>query len=145
MGFVSITRKSFRRIYNKKKRKWAFANFVWHLKKNGYIKAKGLEPREGIILTQKGMERVLKTALKKVKKKKRRDGNWLMLIFDIPEKKRKLRDLLRENLQILGFKLLQKSIWVCPYDILEQVQGIIQKYNLEKYVKIFLIKEVEFR
>ena len=91
------------------------------------------------------MERVLKTALKKVKKKKRRDGNWLMLIFDIPEKKRKLRDLLRENLQILGFKLLQKSIWVCPYDILEQVQGIIQKYNLEKYVKIFLIKEVEFR
>jgi len=66
-----------------------------------------------------------------------------MVIFDIPERKRTLRDILRENLQILGFKYLQKSIWVCPYDVLEEVQNLIAKYELEKYVKTFLIEELE--
>jgi len=43
----------------------------------------------------------------------------------------------------LGFKYLQKSIWVCPYDVLEEVQNLIAKYELEKYVKTFLIEEIE--
>lgn len=136
---------SIRRIYEKKRGRWAFAKFIWHLKRKGYIKVKSLEPREGIILTPKGMEKVLKIALKKTDKKRRKDNKWLMVIFDIPEKKRKMRDLFRETLQILGFKFFQKSIWICPYDILEETQGIIQKYNLEKYVKIFLIEEVEIK
>lgn len=66
-----------------------------------------------------------------------------MVIFDIPEKKRKLRDFFREVLKNLGFKFLQKSIWVCPYDMLNKVQKIIQKSDLEKQVRIFLIEEVE--
>lgn len=136
---------SIKRMYEKKKQRWTFIRFIWYLKKKGYIKVKGLEPREGIILTSKGMEKVLKIALKKTEKKRRKDGKLIMVIFDIPEKKRKIRNLFREDLQILGFRFFQKSIWVCPYDVLEEAQGIIQRYNLEKYVKIFLIQEVEIK
>jgi len=136
---------SIRRIYEKKKHRWAFAKLIWYLKKKGYIKVKSLEPREGVILTSKGMGKILKIVLEKTEKKKRKDGKWLMVIFDIPERKRKLRDLFRENLQILGFKFFQKSIWISPYDVLEEVQNILQKSDLEKYAKIFLIEEIEIK
>ena len=136
---------SIRRIYEKKRHRWTFARLTWYLKKQGYIKVKSLEPKTGIVLTSKGMEKVLKIAVKQTEKKKRKDGKWIMVIFDIPEKLRKMRDLFREILFTLDFKLFQKSIWVCPYDVLEEIQKIVQKYDLEKFVKIFLIEEVEIK
>ncbi len=77
------------------------------------------------------------------KKKRRPDGKWQMVIFDIPEKKRVLRDIFRENLQILGYKILQQSVWVCPYEISKETEGIIRQYSLDPYVKLFLIEEIE--
>jgi len=68
-----------------------------------------------------------------------------MVVFDIPERKRTLRDLFRENLQLLGFKFFQKSAWICPWDVLKEVQAIVQQYNLGEYVKIFLIEEISLK
>lgn len=134
---------SIRRIYEKRKAKQRFNDFRRYLIKRGYIKVKSLEPNQGIIITQKGMEKIFRIVLEKTEKKKRKDGKWLMVIFDIPENKRSLRDIFRENLQILGFKFFQKSTWICPFDVLKEVQTMTRRYNLVKYVKIFLIKEVE--
>lgn len=43
------------------------------------------------------------------------DGKWRILIFDIPEKRRHLRDMLRDRLVRLGFVNIQKSVWLTPY------------------------------
>jgi CRISPR-associated endonuclease Cas2 len=134
-----------KRIYEKKKARMKFSVFINYLKKKGYIKIKGLEPNQGIIITDKGLKKILETAIQKTKKKKRKDGKFLMVIFDIPERKRKLRDLFRKNLQALGFKFYQKSIWISPFDVFNQLEAIIRSFNLEKYVKIFLIEEVAFK
>jgi hypothetical protein len=136
---------SARRIYEKRKAKQKFSDFVRYLIKQGYIKVKTLEPNQGIFITQKGIEKVFKVALQKTEKKKREDGKWLMVVFDIPEKKKILRNFFRKELQILGFKFFQKSIWVCPLDVLKNIQAIIQRHNLERYVKIFLIQEIELK
>jgi DNA-binding transcriptional regulator PaaX len=56
-----------------------------------------------------------------------------------------LRDLFRKNLQALGFKFYQKSIWISPFDVFSQLEAIIRSFDLEKYVKIFLIEEVAFK
>ena len=45
------------------------------------------------------------------------DGAWRILFFDIPESKRKYRDYLRRVLKRVGFKELQRSIWVYPYPV----------------------------
>lgn len=132
-----------RRIYERNQAKRQFTQFINYLKKKGYIKIKNLEQKEGIILTKKGVEKALKAMLRLKERKKRSDDKWQMIIFDIPEKKRQLRDLLRENLQILGYKMLQKSIWVCPYDILKDTERIIREHSLDSYVKLFLIEEIE--
>ena len=44
------------------------------------------------------------------------DGFWRVLLFDIPEAKRKERDGLRRRLLKLGFGRLQDSTYLSPYD-----------------------------
>lgn len=136
---------SLRRLYEKRKGRQNFESFLRYLKRSGYIKIKSLEPKGAVIITKKGMEKILRISLKKTEKKRRKDGKWIMLIFDIPERLRKLRDLFRRDLQVLDFQFFQKSIWVCPYDVLEALQKLVQRYDLEKYVRIFLIEEVELK
>lgn len=134
----------------KRKREWGrkmdrkkFAKLIYYLKKKGWIRIKELENREAIILTPKGMEKVLRIRYKVKEKKKRRDGKWQMVIYDIPERKRKIREDFRESLKLLGYQKLQKSIWVCPYDVLRETQELIRKYSIEKFVRLLLIQEVE--
>lgn len=129
--------------YKRKQTKQQFSQLIYYLKKNGYIKIKNLEQNEGVVLTKKGAEKVLKARLKIKDKKKRSDEKWQMIIFDIPEKKRYLRNLLREKLLLLKYKMLQRSIWICPYDVQRETEFILRKYSLDPYVKLFLIKEIE--
>ena len=49
-------------------------------------------------------------------KKRRWDKRWRVIIFDIPERRRKVRDRLRIIMRELGFARLQDSVWVYPYD-----------------------------
>jgi len=131
------------KLHEKEKMKMRLSQVILYLKKQGYIKIKNLKQKQGFILTKKGLEKTLKIKLKMIKKKRRADKKWEMIIFDIPENKRILRDTLRENLQLLDYKMLQKSIWVCPYDVLKETEEIIHNHSLDPYVKIFLIEEVE--
>lgn len=43
------------------------------------------------------------------------DGKWRVLVFDIKEKKRRVRTQLRRLLQGAGFVRVQDSVWVYPY------------------------------
>ena len=52
----------------------------------------------------------------KTHRPKKWDGKWRMVIFDIPEQRRKVRGRLREIMQEVGFVRLQDSVWIFPYD-----------------------------
>ena len=136
----------FYELKNQYRRRYArqqFSQLIYRLKKKGYIRIKNLEQNKGIILTRKGAEKVLKIKLKTSEKKKRSDKKWQMIIFDIPEERRYSRDLLRKNLYSLEYKMLQQSIWVCPYDVSKETEFILRKHSLDPYVKLFLIEEIE--
>jgi phenylacetic acid degradation operon negative regulatory protein len=116
------------------------------LKKKGYVQSASLKEKRGILLTQKGKRKALKTKLLLESSpglKRRKDGKYSMVIFDIPEKKRRLRDEFRNILLSLGFRQFQKSVWISPFDIQKQLEEAIRIYDLEDYVRIFLIEEIE--
>lgn len=48
--------------------------------------------------------------------KKKWDGRWRMVVFDIPERRRRVRIRLRAYMTEVGFVRLQDSVWVYPYD-----------------------------
>ncbi|OGZ67058.1 MAG: hypothetical protein A3C58_01505 [Candidatus Staskawiczbacteria bacterium RIFCSPHIGHO2_02_FULL_34_10] len=128
--------------YRKDKNKESFSKLIYYLKRKNYIKIKNLEGKNAIILTKEGLGKALKTSFIAEGKKKRKDGKWTMLIFDVPEKYRKSRNLLRSILYNLGYKIFQQSVWVTPYDVSEKTEKLLQMHNLDEFVKIFLIEEI---
>lgn len=119
-----------------------FSKLIYWLKKNNYIKVKNLEGKKAVMLTKKGFSKAFKASFKLGELKKRKDEKWVMLIFDLPKYHQKSRKLLRSILVNLGYKLLQHSVWVTPYDVSEKMENLLQHYSLDKYVKIFLIEKL---
>jgi len=137
-GYKNPIFKKYRDIKNRNK----FNRLVYYLKTKGYIKVKNLENKKTIILTKKGIDKALITSFKSGEGKLRKDGKWIMVIFDVPEKFRKSRNLLRSILHNLGYKIFQQSVWITPYDVLERTEKLIAMHSLDEYVKIFLIEKV---
>lgn len=120
-----------------------FAKFINDLRRRGYLKIKIEKDSRAVILTSKGFEKTLKIDIQGFTKKKRRDGKWQMIIWDIPENYRKTRNRFRTALKLLGYQQLQESVWVCPYDVLKETEKLIRFYSIESYIRLFLISEIE--
>lgn len=70
-----------------------------------------------------------------IKKQKKWDGLWRMVIFDIPEKKRDVRDSLRITLLQGGFAKLQHSVLICPFPCEKEIKEVIEYYEGKKYIR----------
>lgn len=68
-------------------------------------------------LTSKGESEILKIILRQYKISETTvwDGKWRVVIFDIREKRRSIRNRLRALLSGAGMVRLQDSVWVHPY------------------------------
>ena len=64
------------------------------------------------------------------------DGKWRVVIFDIPEQKRRVRDLFRRKLKHWGFKNWQQSVWVTKRDITDKLRNSIKELGIEKWVAV---------
>lgn len=65
---------------------------------------------------------------------KKWNKRWTLLIFDIEEKKRVVRDSLRNKLISIGFGMLQESVWITPMPIGEDTWEFIESLGLEHQV-----------
>ncbi len=90
---------------------------IKNLKQKGLITFENTSKGTFVKLTSKGESVVekLKYGSLQIKKQKRWDKKWRVIMFDIKENRRKTRDLFRRQLQGLGFIQIQKSVWVYPY------------------------------
>lgn len=57
---------------------------------------------------------------------------WVLVIFDISEKSKSVRERLRSKLKSLGFGMLQKSIWISPLPIGKDMKEVIEATGLSK-------------
>jgi len=71
------------------------------------------------------------------------DKKWRIVIFDIPESHRKVRNVLRSRLKLWKFKPLQKSVWVSKKSITKQVKEFVNDVGLTKWVLIFESSDLE--
>ena len=100
-----------------------------YLKRSKYFKYKN----EKLYLTQKGREKIIKLIVKKKNKGKitKWDGKWRGVAFDVPELNRRDRDFLRRELHQIGFKELQKSVWVSPFDFEKELKTLFKLWKRE--------------
>ncbi|MFA4890251.1 MAG: CRISPR-associated endonuclease Cas2 [Candidatus Paceibacterota bacterium] len=94
-----------------------------------------------IILTKGGKQKALKYQIDeiKIKKPEKWDGKWRMVVFDIPEKKKKAREALRNKLQDLGFQELQKSVLIFPYECEDEIDFIVEVFEIRPYVRFLKV------
>ena len=76
-------------------------------------------------------------------RKNRWDGLWHVIAFDIPERKKYLRDALRQELERIGFVMLQNSVWVCPFECQELIALLRASFLFKKEVLYMTVQEVE--
>ncbi len=71
------------------------------------------------------------------------DKKWRVIIFDIPEKKKKVRDQIRHLFISAGFFRLQDSVWVYPYDC-EDVVGLLKTdFGVGRDLLYMIVDEIE--
>lgn len=64
------------------------------------------------------------------------DGKWRIIIFDIPEKQRKIRRILRGKLKEWRFVAWQKSVWATRRDIMEKLKNLILELKINQWVAL---------
>ena len=65
-----------------------------------------------------------------------KDGVWKLVIFDIPEKHKYVRSVLRGKLKQLHFKKWQNSIWASPYHLEEEIEKELEDLGKKFFVRL---------
>lgn len=76
-------------------------------------------------------------------KPKRWDQKWRVIIFDIPEKKKHIRNQITMLFRQAGFSRLQDSVWVYPYDCEDIVTLLKTDFGIGKYLLYLIVDELE--
>lgn len=118
---------------------------VEKMRKQGYLSIKKYDGEEKVILTDKGQYELLKYKFKerKLQVPKKWDRKWRIIIFDIQEKRRLLRDNIREQIQRFGFYKLQQSVWVYPYECEELITLLKADCRMGKELLYIVADEIE--
>lgn len=97
-----------------------------------------------IRITKDGKEYIGKYEIDNVTLKKdvRWDGNWRIVMFDIPEAKRKARQALCYQFQRLGLYPVQKSVFAYPFECEKEIDFVIVFFDVTRYVTYFVAKDL---
>jgi DNA-binding transcriptional regulator PaaX len=123
-------------IYNahtqEKSKKYIY-NTLYRLVTDGYIE----EEQKAYSLTDLGRQLIHKLKPKK-------DGVWKIIIFDIPESKRSIRNILRSKLASLGFKKWQNSIWISPFALDPTIEQELNELGKKMFIRLIRTTEINY-
>lgn len=71
------------------------------------------------------------------------DGKWRIVMFDISEKYKKTRDIVRSKLQELGFYPYQESVFIYPYACEKEIKYIREVLSVPHAIKMIRADRVE--
>lgn len=98
-----------------------------------------------LAVTKQGKKKLQELELRdyKLKKPKRWDKKWRVLIFDIKEERRPLRDKIRRTLDVIGFIRLQDSVWVYPYECEDLITLLKADFKVGKDLLYLIVDSIE--
>lgn len=96
-------------------------------------------------LTRKGEAALRQLELREYqfRKRPRWDRKWRVLMFDVPEYRRGVREKIRRTLQSIGFAYLQDSVWVYPYDCEDLITLLKADFRIGKDVIYLVANAIE--
>jgi phenylacetic acid degradation operon negative regulatory protein len=98
--------------------------------KHGRRSQYSLTARGWMLITQ-GEQRIFEPAFSNW------DGLWHLVVYSLPERKRRLRHSLRKGLAWLGYGSLAPGTWISPHSRKVEVKNLCNDLGVNKYVEIF--------
>ena len=117
---------------------------VRHAIAKKYIVLKGRSGHKEIVLTEQGRRLAGREALRGLRPPIPNvwDRKWRIVMFDIPEFIKPRRDGFAKNLKDLGCTQIQKSVFVLPYPCFEEVEVLLDFYDIRPFVSCILAEKI---
>ncbi|MEK9174481.1 MAG: hypothetical protein AAB725_00730 [Patescibacteria group bacterium] len=142
---VSRTPRQYFKVVKAVGYEWKKINY-WSLKKSiaALYRSKLIHEHENpdgsltMVLTDKGKKKAITFNIDNmaIKKPKVWDKKWRLVLFDIPEKHKPAREVLREALKRLGFYEYQKSVLIHPYPCQDEIDYLIEYFEIRPWVRL---------
>lgn len=118
---------------------------VDRLLRRGRVEVRDTDDGREVRITDKGKTEVIKYRLGELNliKPEKWDGKWRLVIFDVDENMRNKRDELRRWLVKLGLRLMQKSVWIYPYPLEEQIKFLREILATPHAVKLVTAEKID--
>jgi hypothetical protein len=118
---------------------------IRRLQKAKLVEIHSQNGEDTVVLTKNGQRKILKYSLDtlSIDKPKQWDGQWRMILYDVSDKRKDLRDIFRESLRALGFYQLQESVWIYPYPCENQISFLREYYGVGNEVIYVIAKKLE--
>ena len=113
----------------------SFHNALYRLKQQELLESRRNESGSGLYLTEEGTRLIRRF-------RPERDGIWKLVIFDIPEKQKYVRVVLRSKLKALHFKKWQNSIWISPYKLDEEIEAELNELSKRFFVRLIKTNDI---
>lgn len=116
------------------------------MKDRGWIEEAEKQGKKFFKLTKKGRLRALYRKIEGLAPPSRAqwNGKWVAAIFDIPEKDgRAERDAIRRTLVAAGFFRLQKSVYIYPDEMPDDVLDYLTDANLLQFIRFARIDRID--
>ena len=112
----------------------------------GLVVRRGTGDKMALSLTEKGkrLAELLESEQRARPQKPRRwDKKWRIIIFDVWERRRGIRDKLRLKLEGMGFVKIQDSVWAYPYPCEDFFTFLRADLRLGKGMLYMVVEEIE--
>jgi len=126
--------------------RYALYRSIRNLYKSKLLDAKDNEDgTTSIVLTKEGKKKALVYHIDTIKipEMKKWDKQWRIVMFDIPERFKKARDALALTLKRMEFYRLQKSVFVHPFECENEIDFIIEFWNVRSYVRTMMASHLD--
>lgn len=123
---------------------WRYNRAIRYLAYRKQLKIAKEGDRVFIKLTKKGRLNALLQRIAQSEINKRKwDGKWRIIVWDIPESSNHHRDHLRRFVKNLGFFKLQQSVFIRPYPIDGSAVTYLKESGLIKFIRILQVDQVD--
>ena len=117
---------------------------IKRLEDNGLISRHGESKDKYIEITAHGKEALKKAGTSKThisRYYKESSNSYILIVFDIPELTKQKRDWLREVLKQLGFRMIQKSVWIGKTLIPTNLVDDLKDMSILHYINFFKVEK----
>lgn len=132
-------------IFGWRQKRWRPYRVINYLKNHRWIKIQEKHGQSVIVLTSAGkrMSQRLSLSRMQIRQLHRWDKKWRIVSFDIPERHRDARGALRRQLRDLGFRQIQKSVWIVPWPCRDEIDYLMTMYDLRPYLLFLEVQDNE--